>query len=78
METSNHQNPMVLNFGENSVRKTPYSCAPPAAMDYWKLQRVLRDGIDGFVHCVSEAISLLWPYGVVPRPGVLQLGLGLG
>ena len=78
METGNHQNSLVLNFEEDSIRETFYACAPPTAMHYWKMQRVFCDGINGFFHCDSEAISQLGTYGVVPLSGVQQLGLGLG
>ncbi len=77
METGNHQNSLVLNFEENSIRETLYACAPSATMHYWKMQRVFCDGINGFFHCVSEAISELQTDGVVLRPGVQQLGFGL-
>ena len=78
MEAGNHQNSLVLNFEEDSIRETLYACAPPAAMHYWKMQRVFCDVINGFLHCVSEAVSQFRPDSVVPRPGVQQLGLGLG
>jgi hypothetical protein len=51
VEAGNHDNPMLLNFAQYAVGKTPHSSTAMVPVDDWKLQWMFRDsfhpGLDG-------------------------------
>jgi len=56
VEAGDHHNPIVLNFEEDAVRKTPHSGTTPALVGDGKLQRMVRDCFNRGLDCQGKML----------------------
>jgi hypothetical protein len=57
VETGNHKDLVLLNLVEDSIRKSPHTRAPATTMYDRELQWLMRDRINGLLHCSRKAVA---------------------
>jgi hypothetical protein len=59
---------MLLNFEDDPVRKPTDSGWSAFSMNDGELQTMIDDRVNRVRNCGREAVSQLWPDGIVPVP----------
>lgn len=67
MKTGDYHISMLLHLEDDSIWETPDTCAPKAAMNGGKLQRIFGNFFDRCFERVHKTQPKLWTDIVVPR-----------